>query len=397
MSKPKITDTLDFPSDLNVTKSLFGVGVVGLLATGVGYFLDHDQFFFSYLVSFSFFSSIALGSLFFVMVQHLTRSEWSAVLRRIPETFSSYFWVWGLFIIPLLFGMHSLYHWTHADAVAADPVLQGKEPYLNTTFFIIRQVIYFALWSFLGYRLYKKSVEMDKTGDWGLQTLLRRTSGPGLFFFAITLAFASFDWIMSLDPHWYSTIFGVYYFAMSFQGLFPALILVIFFLWRNNLLTNTIQKGHIYDLGVQMFGFTVFYAYIAFSQFLLIYYANIPEETLWYYHRLEGSWSVVTYALLFGRFIIPFVLLLNRDTKHNHKLLIFTSVLVLVMHITELHWIVMPIINYSGISLSWLDFATLVGLGGIFMGLFFTTLKKHNLVPVNDPTLSDSLNKHYHQ
>src|SRR6056297_2710616 len=140
MSKPKLTDTLEFPTDLNVTKSLFGVGIVGLLATGVGYFLEHDQFFFSYLVSFTFFSGIALASLFFVMLQHLTRSEWSTALRRIPEAMSSNLWIWGLFVIPILLGMHSLYHWTHPEAVASDPVLQGKEPYLNTSFFIIRQI-----------------------------------------------------------------------------------------------------------------------------------------------------------------------------------------------------------------------------------------------------------------
>ena len=394
MSKPKITDTLEFPSDLNVTRSLFGVGIVGLLASAVGYFLQHDQFFFSYLVNFSFFSSIALASLFFVMLQHLTRSEWSAVLRRIPETFSSNIWIWGIFIIPVFFGMHSLYHWTHADAVAEDPVLQGKVPYLNTPFFIVRQFIYFGLWSFLGYRMYKKSVEMDETGDWGLQTLLRRTSGPGMFFFAITLAFASFDWLMALDPHWYSTIFGVYYFAMSFQGLFAAMILIVFFLWRKGLLTNTIQKGHIYDLGVQMFGFTVFYAYIAFSQFLLIYYANIPEETLWYLERLNGGYEYLAYFYLFGRFVIPFVVLLPKWTKSNYKIVGSMSALILISHLVELYWIVMPVLHHHGFHFDWITITSFFGLGGIFLGLFFYRFKKNKMVPINDPKLADSLNKH---
>src|SRR5699024_3659876 len=342
MSTPKLTDTLDFPSDLNITKSLFGVGIVGLIASGIGYFLEQDQFLFSYLVNFSFFSSIALASLFFVLLQHLTRSHWSVAIRRIPEAISSNFWIWGLFIIPILLGMHSLYHWTHADAVASDPVLQGKLPYLNTSFFIIRQLIYFGLWSFLGYRLYNKSVEMDETGDWGLQTLMRRTSGPGLFFFSITLAFASFDWLMTLDPHWYSTIFGIYYFAMSFQGLFAALILIVLFLWKKGLLTNTIQGGHIYDLGVQLFGFTVFYAYIAFSQFLLIYYANIPEETVWFLERLSGGYEYLAYFYLFGRFVIPFIVLLPKRTKFTYNIVGSVSVLVLVSHLVELYWIVMP-------------------------------------------------------
>ena len=393
MSKPKITDTLEFPSDLNVTRSLFGIGIVGLLATGVGYFLEHDQFFFSYLVSFSFFSSIALASLFFVMLQHLTRSEWSAVLRRIPEAMSN-LWIWGLFIIPIFFGMHSLYHWTHADAVAEDPVLQGKVPYLNTPFFIVRQFIYFGLWSFLGYRMYRKSVEMDETGDWGLQTLLRRTSGPGLFFFAITLAFASFDWLMALDPHWYSTIFGVYYFAMSFQGLFATLILIIMYLWKKGILTNTIQKGHIYDLGVQMFGFTVFYAYIAFSQFLLIYYANIPEETLWFLERLNGGYEYLAYFYMFGRFVIPFVVLLSKRAKSNYKIVTSISVLILVSHLVELYWIVMPVLNHHGFHLNWMTITSFIGLGGIFLGLFFYRFKQNKMVPINDPKLAESLNKH---
>lgn len=394
MSKPKITDTLQFPSDLNVTKSLFGVGVVGLIASGIGYFLEHDQFFFSYLISFTFFSSIALGSLFFVMLQHLTRSEWSAVLRRIPEAISSNMWIWALFIIPIFFGMHSLYHWTHADAVASDPVLQGKQPYLNTPFFIIRQFIYFGLWSFLGYQMYHKSVEMDETGDWGLQTLLRRTSGPGLFFFAITLAFASFDWLMALDPHWYSTIFGVYYFAMSFQGLFAAMILIVIFLWKKGLLTNTIQKGHIYDLGVQMFGFTVFYAYIAFSQFLLIYYANIPEETVWYLERLNGGYEYLAYFYLFGRFVIPFIVLLPKWTKSNLKIVGTISALILFSHLVELYWIVMPVLHHHGLHFDWITITTFFGLGGIFLGLFFHQFKKNRMVPINDPKLADSLDKH---
>ncbi|WP_372637842.1 hypothetical protein [Fodinibius sp.] len=394
MSNPKLTDTLDFPSDLNVTKSLFGVGIVGLIASGIGYFLEHDQFFFSYLVNFAFFSSIALGSLFFVLIQHLTRSHWSVAIRRIPEAISSNFWIWGLFIIPVLLGMHSLYHWTHADAVAGDPVLQGKWAYLNTTFFIIRQFIYFALWSFLGYRLYNKSVEMDKTGDWGLQTLLRRTSGPGLFFFGITLAFASFDWLMTLDPHWYSTIFGVYYFAMSFQGLFATLILIVLFLWKKGLLTNTIQRGHIYDLGVQLFGFTVFYAYIAFSQFLLIYYANIPEETVWYLERLSGGYEYLAYFYLFGRFVIPFIVLLPKRSKSNYNIVGTISVLILAAHLVELYWLVMPVLDHHGFHFNWMIITTFFGLGGIFLGLFFHKFKQNKMIPVNDPQLGDSLNKH---
>ncbi|MDX1672085.1 MAG: hypothetical protein R3211_07070 [Balneolaceae bacterium] len=394
MSKDAITESVTYPENLNTTRVLFGVGITGLIASGIGYYLEHDQFFFSYLVSFTFFSSFALGCLFFVMLQHLTRASWSVAVRRIPETISSNILVWALFLIPILLGMHSLYHWTHADAIAADPVLQGKEPWLNTPFFILRQVIYFGLWGFLGYRLYNASVEMDETGDWGLQTLMRRTSGPGMFFFAITLAFASFDWLMSLDPHWYSTIFGVYFFAMSFQALFAMLALLVVFLWSKGILTETIQKKHLFDIGIQLFGFTVFYAYIAFSQFLLIYYGNIPEETIWYLHRLEGGYEYLAWIILFGRFVIPFIVLLNKDAKHNYTLVISMSVLILFTHFVELYWLVMPVLHEHGIHFSWLDLTALLGLGGIFFGLFFRKFRKHKLVPVNDPKLAESVGHH---
>jgi len=396
-TSPKLTDSVQFPSNLDVAKTFYGFGVVGLIASLVGFFLNSEQFFFSYLTSFTFFTSIALASLILVMIHHITKSSWGTVIRRIPEAFMSNLGIWAIFMIPVILGMSSLYSWTNTAYVADDPIMLGKVPYLNTPFFVIRQFIYFGIWGYLGYRLHKVSVEMDETNDWGLTKVLQNLSAPGILIFSLTVAFASFDWLMSLDAHWFSTMFGVYFFAMSFQVIFPILILMVFWFRKKGILENTVGKAHIYDLGAWFFGFTVFYAYIAFSQFLLIYYANIPEETLWFYHRLEGSWSFVTYSLLICRFIIPFILLLNRDTKHNNKLLIFTSVLVIVMHIVELHWIVMPVLSHSGVSLSWLDFATFIGLGGIFMGLFFQRLSKHNLVPVNDPKLGDSLSKHYHQ
>lgn len=394
MSTHHTTDTLDYPSDENIQKPLFAVGIVALIATGVGYFLDHDQFFFSYLTSFAFFSSIALSALFFVMLQHLTRSQWSVVLRRIPESISANIGIWSLFVIPVILGIHTLYHWSHPEAVAHDPILEGKAPYLNTTFFVIRQVVYFAVWSFLGWRMYRKSVEMDRTGDWGLQTLLRRTSGPGIFVFAITLAFASFDWLMSLDPHWYSTIFGVYYFAMGFQSLFAVLILIVVFLWSRNLLKNTIQKSHLYDLGVQLFGFTIFYAYIAFSQFLLIYYANIPEETVWFLERFNGGYEFLAYFYLFGRFVIPFIILLPKKTKTMPALVASVAGLILVSHLAELYWIVMPVLNHHGFHLSWMTITSFLGLGGIFMGLFFRKFAQNQMIPVNDPKIEESLRKH---
>jgi hypothetical protein len=395
-SSPTLTDSVQFPAQMDIAKTFYGVGIVGLIASGIGFFLNSKQFFYSYLTSFTFFTSIALASLILVMIHHVTKSSWGTVIRRIPESFLANIGIWSVFMIPILLGMTSLYKWTSAEYVMGDPIMVGKIPFLNEPFFVIRQFIYFGIWGFLGYKLHKISVEMDRTNDWGLTVLLRKFSAPGILIFALTVAFASFDWLMSLDAHWFSTMFGVYFFAMSFQALFPVIILLVLWMQRKGILKNTIGQAHIYDLGAWLFGFTVFYAYIAFSQFLLIYYANIPEETLWFYHRLEGSWAFVTYSLLIGRFVLPFVLLLNREPKHNKKLLTFVSILIITMHLIELHWIVMPVIHYHGFTLSWLDITTFVGLGGIFMGLFFHKFKSHNLVPVNDPQLADSLNKQYH-
>lgn len=394
---PKITDSLEFPAQIATSKTLYGVGIVGLIASAVGYFLDDKQFFFSYLTSFTFYTTIGLGALFMVMIHHITKSSWGTAIRRLPETFAANIAVWSIFFIPILIGLSFLYKWTSSDYVTGDPIMEGKVAYLNTPFFVIRQFIYFGIWGFLGYKLHKVSVRMDETRDWGLTSLLRKLSAPGILLFALTVAFASFDWLMSLDAHWFSTMFGVYFFAMSFQAFFAVMLLLVFWFIRNGILANTIKKTHIYDLGAWMFAFTVFYAYIAFSQFMLIYYANIPEATIWFYHRLEGSWAFISYSLIFGRFAIPFLLLLNRESKHNEKVLKITATLIVVMHIVEIYWIIMPVMHYSGISISWMDITTFIGLGGIFFGLFFSRLKKHKLVPVNDPELSASLSKHYHQ
>lgn len=235
---------------------------------------------------------------------------------------------------------------------------------------------------------------MDETGDWGLETAQRKISGPGIFIFGFTVAFASFDWLMSLDPPWFSTMFGVYYFAMSFQVFFAVVILMSLYLHSKGLLTNTIRLPHLTDMSKLMFGFTVFYAYIAFSQFFLIYYANIPEETLWYYHRLEGNWTMFTWLLLIGRFVIPFILLLPAASKSNMKLVGAISVWLIIIHFIEMHWIVMPTLHHHGIHFHWLDVTTLLGIGGLFLGLFFYQFKKNKMVAVNDPKFQASLDKH---
>lgn len=394
MAQTKLTDNVQFPDSANPSRTIIAVGVVGVIASLVGVVVNYEQFLHSYLTSFSFFISISLASLFLVMIHHITRSSWGTTLRRIPETFSSYLWVFALLFIPILLGMSTLYGWTQEQY---SPFYEGlreyKSPYLNVTFFVIRNIIYFAIWSFLGYKLYNNSIKMDETGDWGLESMFRKISAPGIFFFGFTLAFASFDWIMSLRFDWFSTMFGVYYFAMSFQAIMAVLIVMILYLRGKGLLLNTITRAHISDLGLWMFAFTVFYAYIAFSQFFLIYYANIPEATLFYFVRMEGNWQYVFYAVIFGRFVIPFIVLLNKSAKENYKVLTTVSFLIIASHIVELFWLVMPSLHDT-FTIHWLDIATFLGLAGIFFGCFFFFFKKQSMVPKNDPNLIESLNKH---
>lgn len=396
-----ITDSLQFPAQNNLLKLTFGAGAAGIIISAVGYFVNADQFFFSYLTSFTFFVGLALAALLLVMIHHITKSSWGTVIRRIPEVFASDLWVWAIFFIPVLLGIHNLFHWSHSElfdpaSPKYDEIIAGKQGYLNTTFFIIRQVIYFAVWGYIGRKLYKVSVELDKTGDWGITTLMRKISAPAIPIFAFTTAFASFDWLMSTDPHWFSTMFGVYFFAMNFQALFPLLILLILAFHKYGILKNTISQVHIFDLGAWFFAFTTFYAYIAFSQYILIYYANMPEETLWFYYRMQGGYQYILLGTLLLRFVLPFIVLLNRGAKKNNTLLIVTSVIVLIMHYLEIYMIIMPALN-EGFSFSWLDLATFVGIGGIFFGLFFKRFAQESMVPLNDPKMEECLSKTYHQ
>ncbi len=391
-----LTDQLTFPEENRIATAFFAAGFAGIALSLIGLFVNTEQFFFSYLTSFTFIASLVLGALFFVMLQHITRSGWSVVLRRIPETIS-YQLLWlGLLFVPILFGMEFLYEWTRAELIATDELIQHKRPYLNIPFFIVRNVIYFSVWAFLAYKLYRNSVAMDRgaSASDAIDRQQRFISAPGILVFAFTVAFASFDWMMSMDSGWFSTMFGVYFFAMSVQSVLALVIVLVIYLLSKGLLTNTINNSHIHDMGTLLFGFTVFYAYIAFSQFLLIYYANFPKEILWYYYRFEGSWIILAYLFLIGRFALPFVILLGKKAKSNHKILMGVSIWIILLQFLELYWIVMPILHQGAISVHWLDITLLLAFFGVSAGLFFRQFSRHSMVPKNDPLLAESLNKH---
>lgn len=368
------------------------VGVVGLALAAIGFFTDREHFFFAYLTAFTFWVTISLGALFFTMLQHLTGASWSIVLRRIAENLMAPLpWMFLLFI-PILFGMHDLYHWSHADVVANDALLQKKAGYLNTTFFSIRAVIYFLVWSGLAHLLYKTSISQDSGHREEHWKKMKAISAPGMIIFAITTTLAGFDWLMSLEPHWYSTIFGVYFFCGGLWAVLAVLALMMSFLQKQGILKSEITVEHYHDVGKLMFAFTIFWTYIGFSQYFLQWYANIPEETIWYLDRWVGSWKAVSMIILFGHFVLPFTVLIFRGVKRSPKLLFILGFYFLAMHWVDHYWMAFPTLYADGAHFSWIDIATVAGIGGVFVWAFWSKLVKNPIIPVADPKLGESLN-----
>ncbi len=365
------------------------VGAVGLILSAVGYVLDPKQFFHSYLVSFAYWTSIGLGGLFFVLLHHLVGATWSIVLRRLTENVMAALPIMLLFAVPLALGMHDLYHWSHAEAVEHDAILKEKSGYLNPTFFVIRTVGYFAVWLILARLLNKYSDQQDKGEN--TTSRLMKVSAPGMILFAFTITYAAFDWMMSLEPHWYSTIYGVWYFSGSLLTFLCFLVIVGLYLRKKGVLHETIKVDHYHDLGKLMFAFTIFWAYIAFSQYFLIWYANIPEETVYYLKRWEGSWQTVSLLLVFGHLTLPWLALVTRAAKRNLLSMKLIAGWLLLMHWFDLHWAIMPNLHPSGFTFSWMDVATFVGLGGMFLWYFWYQVCSRPLIPVKDPQLSESL------
>jgi hypothetical protein len=366
--------------------ALLGVAVCAILGAG-----NPKQFFFSWLVSFLFFLSLALGALFFVLIQYAAQGGWGIVVRRIGETTFATLPVMAALFLPLLLGLHDLYEWSHADAAEHDALLRWKAPYLNVPFFLIRAALFFGIWSFIALLYYRGSRGQDETGDPGVSARLRRLAGPAIMVLALTQTFASIDWIMSLTPHWYSTIFGVYFFAGSFVGFIALLSVIVVAMRRAGLLDTIISDEHLHDIGKLLFAFTAFWAYIAFSQFFLMWYANLPEETIWYKARMEGSWLTVSLFLMAGHFGVPFFYLMGRAVKRRGTTLAIGGAWLLAMHFLDLYWQVMPTLHPHGPSPSALDLAALVAIGGCFVAAAGWLMRRQALVPLRDPRLAESM------
>lgn len=465
-------------------KVFAGIGGLGLLGAIAGYFTDPKRFAFSWLFAFITVLLVALGAIFFVLIQHLTSAGWSVTVRRTAEFFGYGILALIPLFLPVLLSMNTLFPWLHehggagetpkahssielvtpayaqqpshgaepghgqpppakpsdpagalpgahggppgdtahgkpggaahgagdahkaakgehAHGPMGDPheaierdVLKKKAPYLNRNFFLVRMVIYFIVWALLAIRLFGYSTAQDKSKDPKLTLAAARFAPVATFLYGLTLTFAVFDWVMSLDPMWFSTIFGVVMFAAGVVSSLALIILVTLALRSAGPLEGAVTIEHYHDLGKLMFGFMVFWAYVQFSQFMLIWYAALPEETTFFHNRWDyAPWSSVSLALILFHFVVPFFWVISRNFKRNVGRLRIGAAILLVMHVVDIYWFVMPNfrLGQEGFSFHWLDAACLLAVAGIYGAFVFNRMTQHSLVPIGDPRLRRAL------
>lgn len=378
------------------------LALIGLLALLAGLALDWNggdplrEFSASYLVNYMFLLSISLGALFFVVLHHLVRAGWSVTLRRLAEILAANLFCLTLLflpiLVPLLLGFSGPYYkWLDPDRITDDHLLRGKLPYLNLPFFTVRAVGYFLVWGLLAWFFWRQSTRQDRSGDPDLTRRMEKTSPVAMILFGLTLSFASFDWLMSIEPLWFSTIFGLYYFAGAVVGVLAALVLFALALQKGGMVQQAITVDHYHELGKLLLGFIVFWGYMAFSQYMLIWYANIPEETVWYLARQTGPWTYVTLGLLFGHLLIPFLGLLPREAKRRKTVLGIWCVWILVAHWVDIYWLVMPTFAPECLPFGAIDFCCITAVGCLFAAGVVRTAGVCNLIPLRDPRLSEAL------
>lgn len=372
---------------------LLGIGLIlGVLA----FFVDHSRAVFNYLVAFAFMISIGVGALFLVALEYIAGADWSVPIRRVVEFFAAVTPLLAILVIPLLFNIGELFHWSHPEAVAEDKVLQGKAPYLNVTFFIIRVFVIIGLWSLFYLFFVRNSKKQDSNKDQKLTTINIRLSAIFIPIFAFSISIAAIDWLMSIEPHWFSTIFGVYFFSGTVVAALAAVTLATVLLKEHGYLHPAMTNDHLFSLGALMFAFVNFWGYIAFSQYMLIWYADLPEETFWFLQKWEGSWVIFSIALIIIHFVVPYVTLLSQPSKMDPKRLKFISVWLLFAHLFDIFWLVMPEMETmsDGYLFSWIDLVFPIAVVGLIILVFNYKAKKENLVPIGDPKLQRGLDFH---
>lgn len=358
-----------------------GIGGLCLAACALGGASDPAQFFRSYLVAYLFWVGIALGCFSVVMLHHLVGGRWGVVIRRLLESGTRTLPLMALLLVPLLFGLPHLYAWARPEAVAHDELLSHKSAYLNVPFFLARTAFYFAVWLILSYFLNRWSAEQDRIPTASVKSRLQYLSGPGLVLYGLTVTFAAVDWVMSLEPHWFSTIYGMVFIVGQVLATLAFVIVALTLLSDSEPMKSVLKPLHFHDLGNLMLAFVMLWAYVAFSQFLIIWSGNLPEETPWYVRRLNGGWGWIAGVLVGFHFILPFLLLLVRETKRRARVLATLAAAMLVLRLVDLFWVVAPAFHDNRVQVHWMDLAAPVGLGGIWLAVYLWQLRRQPLLP----------------
>ncbi|MBA3833835.1 MAG: hypothetical protein H0X34_18460 [Chthoniobacterales bacterium] len=362
-----------------------GVGVACLLLCLLGWFVNPRQFFISYLVAEVVWLGVGLGCMAFLMIHYLTGGKWGWAVRRFFEAAAKTLPLVGLLFIPICFGIHYLYPWAMPDRVAVDPVLRHKQPYLSVPFFVIRAVIVFGIWSWMAWLMNKWSREQDETLDLAPLKRLRKLSGPGLVIYPLTITVVFVDWVMSLEADWYSTMFPVLVCMGQMLSGLAFVILLLAWIGPRTSLSEIIGKENFHHLGSLLLAFTMLWAYLAFSQLLVIWSGDLPHEISWYLHRIAGGWRWVLVFLVLFHFFGPFFLLLSRQVKRTERALAAIAGVMFIAHIVDVWWMITPTFYPHGLHVSWLDFAAFFGVGGVWLFFFARNLETRPLVPMNDP------------
>jgi hypothetical protein len=385
-----VNDTAISTIDRFQKRSLM-VGIIGaVLSVGLA-FTNPQQFYRSYLFAYVFWIGLALGCLAINLLHHLSGGRWGAVVRKILEAGTRTFPLLILLFLPLIPGIHAIYTWADPQIVETDALLKEKAIYLNAPFFLVRTALYFAIWFFISYLLNKWSKQEDEASTPALQSNFQFLGGIGLLLYGLTATFAAVDWMMSLEPHWFSTIYGLLVITGQVLSAFAFVIALTSILIRYEPLSSVMTSLQFHDLGKLMFAFVFIWAYLAFSQFLIIWSGNLPEEIPWYITRSRDGWRIVAIVLVLFHFAVPFLLLLSRDLKKNPRMLAIVALCILLMRYVDLFWMVGPETHQHGSMVHVLDLLLPMGIGGLWLAFFFRQLKSQPLIPMNDPNLQEAL------
>jgi hypothetical protein len=381
-----------------------GVGVLGMLALIAGAFITHDYgaVLRSYLLGYIYWAGVGIGCIGILVLQHLTGGSWGVVMRRVLEAGAKTWWLLALLFIPILAFSTKIYEWAaySAEGHHGDKILDHKAPYLNIPFFGIRTLIYFAVWGGITWYLTKKSRQQDETGDWTISVAINRFCGPAMVAFILAVTFAAVDWAMSLDPHWFSTIYGLLFVIGFGLSCIAFVVAVLFWLSQREPMNRVLGAPHFHDIGKLMLAMVMVWTYFNLSQLIIIYSGNIPEETPWYLRRMSGGWGVVGLLLILFHFAFPFLILLSRDVKRNARWLALMALFILLMRAVDLFYLVapnpLPGAHEAGhhgdhFTIHWTDFVAPIAVGGIWLFFFIWNLKQRPLMPVNDPFFENAV------